>query len=107
MKHRESPNWPDYIAQAAAFAIVSIGPFTLQGMPRIHESEHPYGYAIGISAIAALVAAFFVMRFCEWLFNAHMDSVESKNRVGFATMLITFGLFAVAVATFAIQWQKS
>jgi hypothetical protein len=36
-----------------------------------------------------------------------MDSVESKNRFGFASMLITFGLFAVAVATFAIQWQKS
>ncbi|NTH66600.1 hypothetical protein G6L33_22330 [Agrobacterium rhizogenes] len=107
MKHRETPNWPTYFAQAAAFAVVSIGPFALQAVPRIQESEHPYGYAIGISAIAALAAAFFVLRFCEWLFNAHMDSIESKNRFGFASMLITFGLFAVAVATFAIQWQKS
>lgn len=52
-------------------------------------------------------AGFFVLRFCEWLFNAHMDSVESKNLFGFASMLITFGLFIIAVATFAIQWQKS
>jgi len=106
MKHRETPNWPDYIARAVALAIAVVGPFALQDVPRIHESEHPYGYAIGIAAIAALAAGFLVLRFCEWLFNAHMDSVESKNRFGFASMLITFGLFAVAVATFAIQWQK-
>ncbi|MGO7997861.1 hypothetical protein ACC734_36155 [Rhizobium ruizarguesonis] len=107
MKHRETPDWPTYVAQAAAFAIVTIGPFALQRVPRIYESDHPYGYAIGISSITALVAGFSVLRFCEWLFNAHVDSVESKNRVGFASMLITFGLFAVSVATFAIQWQKS
>ncbi|NTG38707.1 hypothetical protein G6K91_31060 [Agrobacterium rhizogenes] len=107
MKHRETPDWPTYVAQAAAFVIVTIGPFALQGVPRIHESDHPYGYAIGVSAIAALVTGFLLLRFCEWLFNAHMDSIESKNRFGFASMLITFGLLAVSVATFAIQWQKS
>ncbi|MUZ65015.1 hypothetical protein [Agrobacterium vitis] len=33
MKHRETPNWPDYVARAVALAIAVVGPFALQGVP--------------------------------------------------------------------------
>ncbi len=44
---------------------------------------------------------------CEWLVNAHLDSIETKSRFNFGLMILTTGLLAVGVATIALQWQKS
>ncbi|WFU07507.1 hypothetical protein QA648_36480 (plasmid) [Rhizobium sp. CB3171] len=106
MQQRNTPQWPTYIARLTALLTLVLSPDHLRHLPIIRDSSEPLWVAIGVASIVALFVGAIVMHGFEWLANAHEDSVETKNRSNFGIMVLTAGVLLIAVATFAIQWQK-
>lgn len=104
--NRYMPMWPTYFARVVATAIFLAAPFLLRSLPFIRDGEHPLLLSFGISGCAAILVGSLVLHLCEWLVNAHLDSIETKSRFNFGLMILTAGLLAVGVATIALQWQK-
>lgn len=107
MKHRNMPDWPTRMAQIAATITFVGGPLAFRYAPVMREWNINFWPSVAISSITALVVGFLVLRFCEWLFDTHMDSIETKSRSNVGIMYLTAGILVFAIATFVMQWQKT